>query len=121
MPITTSSSSLRGYRSVTGSLLLMGWLTLGCGQGEGDRCEITADCNEGFCDVTNGNGICRLTPTITGGGTGGDAGVGPGGTGGASGGGDAGADVKVDGSDPADAVADVSAVNGDAADSAHAH
>jgi hypothetical protein len=61
-----TSSSLRGYRIIPGSLLLAGfagWLALGCGQGEGDRCEIDSDCNEGKCEVINGNGICRLNPT----------------------------------------------------------
>jgi hypothetical protein len=60
---------VRPLRSVTrssargGFLGLLGLLALACGQGEGDRCEIDSDCNEGRCEVTNQNGICRSNPT----------------------------------------------------------
>ena len=62
----STSGFSRGVRIVARSLALAGvagLLVLGCGQGEGDRCEIDSDCNDGKCEVTNGNGICRANPT----------------------------------------------------------
>jgi hypothetical protein len=128
----STSSSLRRYRSVTGPLLraglLMGWVMLGCGQGEGDRCEIDSDCNEGTCDVVNGN-ICRVTPILPTTNSGGSGGGGAGGVGGLAGSGGAasasggapGSDAAVDGkADAGDVASDVSADSA-AVDGAHDH
>ncbi len=55
----------RGLRHVGQAFLvagLCGAVALGCGQDEGDRCEVDSDCGSGLmCDLTasSNNGICR--------------------------------------------------------------
>lgn len=72
MSATLRSSSVKSRPPLRAPLLagllagLVGLTAPGCGQGEGERCEINADCNVGTCVPigTRGNeGVCREDDT----------------------------------------------------------